>query len=83
MRNNSLNVSRQARLKQRTNGGVRPLVLLVQVPVKRAVKMMSPTMILVIQAVPRAGRNQITSDTISLLTRRYRLQALRHGRSDP
>ena len=70
LKNNSLNgVSRQARPKRRTNGGVWPLFRLVQVLVKRAIAMMNPVRILVIQAVPRAGLNQTTGDTIILLTR--------------
>ena len=70
LKNNSLNgVSRQARPKRRTNGGVWPLFRLVQVLVKRGIAMMNPVRILVIQAVPRAGLNQTTGDTIILLTR--------------
>ena len=70
LKNNSLNgVSRQARPKRRINGGVWPLFRLVQVLVKRGIAMMNPVRILVIKAVPRAGLNQTTGDTIILLTR--------------
>ena len=70
LKNNTLNgVSRQARPKRRTNGGVWPLFRLVQVLVKRGIAMMNPVRILVIKAVPRAGLNQTTGDTIILLTR--------------